>query len=192
MLEKMPHIIGSALRGFRHSLDETVYCSKDFLSVPETITLSSTAFENETTLPSLYTEDGMKISPPLRWRNIPPEAKSLALLIEDPDAPLPSSVTHALVFDMPPQEGELVTSALPSPGDIGMGTWRLGKNSFNKPQYLPPDPPPGHGPHKYVFQLYALDYMTGMDEDNTREDLVEAMKDHVIAKGCLIGIYERV
>ena len=190
MLEKLPHAVGEALRGVGPGLEKTIYHEADFAGAPEEITLGSPAFEDGAAIPARYTEDGEKISPPLTWRGVPAAARSVVVVIEDADSPTPAPIVHALVLDLPPGDGELAEAALKSPG--GEGTAHtMGKNTFFKEAYLPPDPPPGGGAHRYVFQVFALDQPTGLDAGAGRGALTSAMKNHVVAKGGFIATYER-
>ena len=190
MLEKIPHFIGHALKNVKPGMEKTVYFSPSFAGVPEVIVVSSAAFEQGAPMDAVYTEDGRKISPPLAWKGVPEEAAALILIAEDPDSPTPTPFVHALVLSLQPKDGAIGEAALPSPGMEGEG-FIMGLNMMHKTQYLPPDPPPGHGPHRYMFQLYALDVRPEIREGASRTDATEAMSGHVIGKGCLIGTYER-
>ena len=154
---------------------------KPFITIPSLtrrpgqITLGSAAFADGGTIPARYTEDGEKLSPPLKWSGVPEAARSVVLVIEDADSPTPSPIVHALVLDLPPGDGELAEAALKSPGGNGTGH-TLGKNTFFKSAYLPPDPPPGGGPHRYVFQVYALDQPTDLPEASGRGAVKAAMQ----------------
>jgi hypothetical protein len=190
MLEKLPHAIGRALKGVHPGLDKTLFYSAEFADMPNTITLESPVFENSGALHQRFTEDGAKLSPPLKWHGVPAAARSLVLVIEDADSPTPAPIVHALVLDIIPSGGELTEGALNHPESSAIG-YTLGNNTFFKAAYLPPDPPPGGGSHRYVFQIYALDTATGLSAGDGRGAVKAAMKGHVIAKGILIGTYER-
>ena len=190
MLEKLPHVIGHALKGKGPGLDQTVYYDETIESAPEEITVSSPAFSDGGVIPVRFTEDGEKVSPPLAWSGVPEAARSLVLVIEDADSPTPSPIVHALVFDLSPADGVLGEGALKGPAGEGE-THALGKNTFLKKAYLPPDPPPGGGAHRYVFQIYALDRTHGLEEGAGRGAVRDALKGHVLARGCMLGTYER-
>ena len=113
------------------------------------------------------------------------------LVIEDADSPTPAPIVHALVLDLPAGDGTLAEGVLPSPGAEKAGPYRLGHNTFFKSAYLPPDPPPGGGAHRYVFQVYALAKPTGLEEGAGRGAVKDALGAGVLAKGKLIGTYER-
>lgn len=190
MLQNVPAGVGRALQGVRNDADSLVSADPAFGAVPDVIQLTSPAFAQGGAIPATYTEDGARISPPLEWIGVPPEAESLVLLIEDQDSPTPRPLVHAILADMPPTDGVLAEGALPSPGhegeDLGMG-----RNSFLQRGYLPPDPPRGHGPHRYAFQMFALDTVPEFRSVPGRSALVEALHGHVIARGMLVGTYER-
>ncbi len=190
MLEKLPHVIGQVLKGKGPGLDKTIYFSESIDGAPESITVSSPAFADGGTIPTRFTEDGEKVSPPLAWSGVPNDARSLVLVVEDADSPTPSPIVHALVFDLPPTDGELAEGALKGPAGEGEAH-ALGKNTFLKKSYLPPDPPPGGGVHRYVFQFYALDHAHGLDEGAGRGAVKDALRGHVLARGCMLGTYER-
>ena len=192
MLENVPSAIGHALSSIRPGLNKIVY-ARDDLAAPETIQVTSDAFANDAAMPVRHTEDGARVSPPLRFAGMPAGARSLALVVEDADSPTPAPLVHALVWDIPAeentgfQEAALDTSAMPT---TRAGS-SLGTNSFFGTGWLPPDPPPGHGAHRYCFQLFALDVLPTLDDGAGKGAFVEALKGHVLAKGMLVGTYER-
>ena len=190
MLEHVPKPLGKALRGMRAGLDKLVSHGEAAATAPETITVTSPAFTDGAALPARFTEDGAKVSPPLVWRNLPPGAKGLVLIIEDPDAPTPEPLVHGIAWALPIDSDGVPEGAFAGPAGPGNGL-SLGKNSFLAAEYLPPDPPTGHGPHRYVFQLFALDRPLTLSEEPGRGSVVEALRGHVLAKGLLTGTYER-
>lgn len=171
-------------------MEKTLYFDVSMADVPELIQLQSSAFANEASIPVRFTADGEKLSPPLAWSYVPPEAVGLVLLMEDADSPTPQPLTHLIVLDLPPVAGALAEGEIKSPDHPG-AAHDLGKNSMLRTRYLPPDPPPGHGDHRYVFQIYAVDCALGGLENPSKDKLKEAMTGHVIARGGLVGIYVR-
>lgn len=143
--------------------------------------VTSPAFEPESRIPKKYTCDGENVSPPLKWSGVPAEAKSLALIVDDPDAPMGTWV-HWVLYDLPPD-----LDALPE-GARGMG--KEGVNDFRKTGYGGPCPPRG-SEHRYFFKVYALDTVTNLKSGATKRDLENAMRGHILAQGQLIGIYGR-
>jgi Raf kinase inhibitor-like YbhB/YbcL family protein len=190
MLEKIPASVGHALAGIRPGLDKTVYYDEQLRAVPETISVTSTAFEHGAPMPARFTEDGEKISPPLAWSGIPESANAVALLIEDADSPTPKPLVHAIAWDLPGHDLSLPEGALKSAGSPGRRV-ALGRNSILSAEYLPPDPPTGHGAHHYFIQVFALDAPPALEGKPGRGKMVEAIAGHVLAKGFLIGTYER-
>jgi Raf kinase inhibitor-like YbhB/YbcL family protein len=190
MLQHLPPGVGHALKDFRAGLETTTYHQADFAGAPEAITVSSSAFTDGGRLPVRYTADGDKLSPPLAWTGVPEGAAVVVLIVEDADAPMPSPVVHTLAWALPPERTSLHEGALRSSGSGGEPL-SLGLNSFFGAEYLPPDPLPGHGPHRYLFQLFALDAPPAVKGTPLRAQLVAAMKGHVMARGLLVGVYER-
>ena len=189
MLKNLPAALGHALKAIRPGLEKTVFRS---IEAPETILLSSPAFAADGAIPARFTEDGAKVSPPLAFASIPEGTRSLTLIVEDADSPTPAPLCHALVWAIPPRDGgfdeaALDADAMPTArGGVGMG-----KHSLLGTGWLPPDPPTGHGPHRYAFQLYALDYEPVLEDGAGRGAVVDSLKGHVLAKAMLVGLYER-
>jgi Raf kinase inhibitor-like YbhB/YbcL family protein len=146
-----------------------------------TIQLTSAAFEDAGTIPRKYSCDGENVSPPLSWSGIPDGAQSLALIVDDPDAPGRTYV-HWVLFNIPPGQDGLPERAQ----NIGVG----GKNNANKTIYSGPCPPPG-STHRYFFKLYALDAQLNLSLGATKADLLQAMEGHILAQGELMGKYKR-
>jgi Raf kinase inhibitor-like YbhB/YbcL family protein len=191
MLEKIPSGLGYALRGVRAGYDKIIAEDPAFVQVPDTINVLSPAFGDAGDIPDRFTGDGEQISPPLTWQNVPEAAASLVLIVEDTDAPTAEPLVHLLAWDLPPDLNSLDEGLFRSPNHDGMDE-NLGRNSFLQAAYTPPDPPPGHGPHLYAFQIFALDCKLAFDHTPGRSAVVEAMTGHVLAKGVVIGAYERV
>jgi Raf kinase inhibitor-like YbhB/YbcL family protein len=190
MLEKLPEALGHALRSQRAGLDKTAFHAVDLRGGMAAITVTSLAFADHAPIPERYTADGEGVSPPLQWRGVPAAAGSIALIVEDADAPTPQPLVHAIVVALPAGEGALGAGALPSADHLVEGL-RLGRNSYLQTSWLPPDPPPGHGVHRYVFQIFALEAGAAFAQTPGREALLEAIREHGLASGCLIGTYER-
>lgn len=190
MLEKVPSVIGRLLKRAKAGSEELAFNDPDFAELPCTITVESAAFADGGDIPAEYTDDGGKLSPPLRWSQVPPEAEAVVLIVEDADSPTPSPLCHAILWDLPGEDGVLDRGDVDSPCSVGEGH-SMGKNSFKKTEYLPPDPPKGHGPHRYAFQVFALDASLDFDKAPDRRQVLDAMRGHVLAKGCLVGVYQR-
>lgn len=190
MLEKVPSVIGRLLKRARPGTEEIALNDPAFADVPCTITVESSAFRDGGDLPVSCTDDGEKLSPAIAWRGVPAEAEAVVVIVEDADSPTPTPLVHAIIIDLPGEDGQLNAGDLEGPTSTGEGH-ELGKNSFKKTEYLPPDPPKGHGPHRYCFEVFALDRRLDFDKPPSRKQVIEAMEGHVLATGCLVGVYER-
>ena len=189
MLEKIPSVVGQALRSIRPGLTKLTYAAVD---APETIALRSEAFADGASLPPRCTADGSGASPAIFFSQIPPSATSLVLIVEDADSPTPAPLCHALAWNISASTSGLNEAALGPPTSMADGNGvRLGKNSFLSDGWLPPDPPTGHGPHRYCFQVFALDVAPDLEPGAGRGAVVAALRGHVLAKGLLVGTYER-
>jgi Raf kinase inhibitor-like YbhB/YbcL family protein len=193
MLEKIPAAVGRATQGVRAGAQELAVTDTELSGVNASIEVSSEAFGYNEPIPAQYTADGEGLSPPIEWRCVPMNAEAVVVLVEDADSPTPRSLVHAIVWDLPGSDASLPEGALPSAKSSGKDPARehLGRNSALSPSWLPPDPPPGHGAHRYVFQVFALDIVPRFESRPGRSQLLEKIKGHVIAKGLLIGTYER-
>jgi len=148
--------------------------------------LQSPAFENGGEIPAKYGCRGSDLSIPLKFGNVPEGAKSLALIMEDPDAPMGLFV-HWVIYNMPADLGGLPEGIPPEPMlDLGI---RQGVNDFRKIGYGGPCPP--DRPHRYFLKLYALDVPLPLDPGLSRTELLEAMRGHLIDEAELMGIYAR-
>ncbi|MBI2790701.1 MAG: YbhB/YbcL family Raf kinase inhibitor-like protein [Gammaproteobacteria bacterium] len=152
--------------------------------------ISSNAFEDGGEIPSLYTCEGKNISPKLIWKGIPSAAKSLVLIVEDPDAPDPKAPKmvwlHWVLYNIDPN-----TTGLPENvaiRDLPRGTQR-GLTSWKNENYGGPCPPIGR--HRYFHRLYALDIVINNLEKPTADQLREAMEGHIIEEAVLMGTYEK-
>jgi Raf kinase inhibitor-like YbhB/YbcL family protein len=161
-------------------------CASSTQQTPEgenlmTIQLTSTAFSEGSTIPQKFTCAAENISPALSWTGIPTNTQSLALIVDDPDAPSGTWV-HWVLYNLPPDQGSLPE------GVQGVGT--PGTNDFRKLGYGGPCPPPGK-PHRYYFKLYALDMVLNLQSGVTKADVEKAMNGHVLAQGQLMGKFSR-
>ncbi|MGN6375058.1 MAG: YbhB/YbcL family Raf kinase inhibitor-like protein [Sphingomonas sp.] len=192
MLEHVPRWLGATLKGMRAGADKLAIVQPGLGGRFDAIDLMSPAFAHEGRLPPRFTADGDGVSPPLVWGNVPEGTARLALLVEDPDAPAPAPLVHAVVWGLPADERRLAEGAIVADGSGGADGRDVGRNSLFGEGWLPPDPPTGHGDHHYAFQLFALD-ADAVDPGTTprRSALIKAMSGHVLAAGLLIGTYSR-
>ena len=185
MLERVPDWLGKALRNARpgHGKLAIARLGAENLLHRDGFAIRSAAFENGEELDPCFTADEEdSVAPPLDWSPPPSGTVELALVVEDPDAPTPEPFCHWRAWGLVPQRGQLLEGELPP---------RVGKNSFGNSEWLPPDPPTGHGPHDFVFQLFALDISLDLMPGADRGDLIEAMEGHVLAAAVLTGTYAR-
>lgn len=152
--------------------------------------LSSTAFANGGEIPVLYTCEGKDLSPPLAWSGVPDGARSLALIVDDPDAPDPAKPrmtwVHWVLYDLPASASGLPEAVAPSA--LPAGT-REGKNDWKRTGWGGPCPPVGR--HRYFFKLYALDTVLPDLGQPAKKELEEAMEGHVLARAELLGTYQK-
>jgi Raf kinase inhibitor-like YbhB/YbcL family protein len=154
------------------------------------LTLKSSAFDHGGEIPSEYTCEGEDVSPPLVWTGVPETARSLVLIIDDPDAPDPKAPkmtwVHWVVFNIPPDVSGLPKGIEPAKFPPGMAE---GLNDWQRTGYGGPCPPIGR--HRYFHKLYALDTVLEGMNSPTKAKVEAAMKGHVIAETALIGTYQK-
>lgn len=155
-------------------IPQPVLLSKDI----KALEITSDAFENQTSVPVKYTCDGENINPPLSIKNIPNEAKSLVVIIDDPDAPIRAWV-HWIMWNIP------VSRKIKENSAPGIEGW----NDFRNQNYG--GPCPISGTHKYFFKVYALNELLDLNPAATKTELEKAMNPYIIAFGELVGLYKR-
>lgn len=148
----------------------------------DSLTLTSSVFLHNTNIPAAYTCEGEDKNPPLDISGVPQTAKSLALIVDDPDAPV-GTWDHWILWNIAPDTKRIDQGQLPAGAVQGM-------NDFKKTNYGGPCPPPGK-PHRYFFKLYALDESLDLTSSSTKQDLEKAMEGHILTRAELIGLYQR-
>ena len=190
MLEHLPSWLGGLMRNMRAGHSKLAIVDPALDLGPATIDLSSPAFANGARLPERFTADGEGVSPPLVWGKVPEGTQSLALIVEDPDAPALRPMVHCLVWGLAADAGRIAEGAIVPDGNGGpLGD--VGESSAFRQGWLPPDPPNGHGPHDYVFQLFALGETDDVGANPGRGEMVRAMEGKVLAAGLFVGTYSR-
>jgi len=183
--------VGQMLRNVRPGLGALATSRLDLPRGKMSIT--SPAFADGGTIPDRYTQDGEALFPPLEWQGVPEGAKSLALIIEDADAPFPRPLVHAVLHSIPPglsgiQEGGLAMKQVRM-SPLG---FRVGRNSMARAGWMAPSPIPGHGPHRYAFQLFAVDVVPSFASPPGRGLLLRTLKGNLLAATRVIGVYQRL
>jgi Raf kinase inhibitor-like YbhB/YbcL family protein len=152
----------------------------------KTMEIKSSSFNHEAMIPAKYTCDGRNISPPLSWSGAPEKTQSFALICDDPDAPVGLWI-HWVIFDIPATVNSLPEKTSRQEEITGLG--KNGKNTSGHYGYDGPCPP--GGTHRYYFKLYALDTMLDKKAGLTKDDLLAAMKGHILGEAQLMGKYKR-
>ena len=142
--------------------------------------ISSSAFENEGIIPSEFTCDGQDLSPPLSITNVPKNAKTLSIIMDDPDAPM-GTFTHWVVWNIPPNKTQFTRGEKLD--------FAQGRTSFGTSEYGGPCPP--SGTHRYFFKIYALDTKLDLKQGSVVKELQSAMSGHIVAEAVLMGKYSR-
>lgn len=192
MLEHVPAWLGKALSGARAGPDRAAIARPELGGRFAALDVSSPAFADGARLPVRFTADGDGVSPPLMWGAPPEGTAMLALIVEDADSPSTQPLVHAIVWGLAADAGSLAEGAIAADGAGATDRGDVGRNSFLREGWLPPDPPTGHGEHRYMFQLFALgDGATDPGATPGRGAVVAAMAGHVLAAGLLTGVYSR-
>ncbi len=147
------------------------------------LNVQSRAFEPNQRIPQKYTKEGRDVSPPLEWSGAPEGTKEFALICDDPDAPRKEPWVHWVAYKIPSEKTSIAEGKAEKAAE--------GKNDFGDVGYGGPMPPPGHGTHHYHFKIYALDTPMDLKPGATKKQLLDAMRNHVLAEGELVGTYER-
>jgi Raf kinase inhibitor-like YbhB/YbcL family protein len=174
-----------------YTLEETAAHAETRKGVIEmSLEITSQAFSHEEEIPSKYTCDGKDMSPALEWSGFPEGTKSLALIVDDPDAPDPAAPkmtwVHWVLYNIPPSATGLPEAVKSQ--DLPKGT-REGLNDWKRTGYGGPCPPIGR--HRYYHKLYALDTVLPDLGKPTKKDLEKAMEGHILAEATLVGTYKR-
>ena len=141
--------------------------------------LTSPNFKHNKKIPIQFTGDGENINPELEIKNIPENTKSLVLIVDDPDAPA-GTWDHWLVFNINPKIKRILKNSVPENGIQGQNSW--GRNKYSGAS-------PPSGTHRYFFKIFALDTRIGLDEGASKNEVETAMKNHILSKAELIGLY---
>ena len=183
--------VGKALKRARAGEDKLASRRLDLSGVAR-IDVTSHAFVHGGAIPREYAMQGRNVSPPLSIRGVPPQAEEVVVLCEDPDAPLFKPFVHWILKGVSPSVSEIPEGIEAGPMLHTIPGAKQGKNTMRRVAYDGPAPPPGHGPHRYHFQVFALDRpLPSPTMPPTRDELLEQMRGHVIAYGDLVGTYQK-
>jgi Raf kinase inhibitor-like YbhB/YbcL family protein len=184
--------IGRITSSLRAGEETLILNQPAFAGARAEVVVTSPAFEDGGTIPARYTVSGEEISPPLKWSNLPDGTREIVLIMEDYDVPLPKPVVHLIAYGLSPASPGLVEGALPNPNTRGADPIpRLGKNTLGFQRYEGPAALPGHGPHHYVFEVFALGRTLDFKNPPNKHEMVAAMEAIVLGTGRLTGIFER-
>ncbi len=189
-------ILAGAAYAFNHNFTSTgntdvSITSSSSLPMADAMTIMSSAFAQNASIPSKYTCEGDQVNPPLSVAGVPANAKTLALIMDDPDIPQQVKdqmhidvFDHWVLFNIPATTTEVA---------MGMTVGMAGNNGAGKPMYTGPCPPSQYEPsqHRYFFKLYALDAELPLKEGASKADVEKAMEGHVLAEAQLVGLYKK-
>jgi hypothetical protein len=181
--------IGRILRGVRAGERHSALNHAAFFEVPAVISLKSEWFLNGKQMPLRCAGIGVgeNISPPLNWRGVPAGTVELGIIMEDPDAPLPRPFVHMIAYRISPGESNVAEGGLAREA-IGVA---FGRSTFGAQGYMGPRPVPGHGPHRYIFQILALSRRTAFSSAPKLKAFLDGISGTVVGRGMLVATYER-
>ncbi len=162
-------------------------CCEKKIELKKNLVVESPAFKNMGYIPKKYTCDGEDISPPLILKNLSKDAKSIVIIVEDPDAPL-GTFTHWIIWNIRPMKN--IPENIPKKEVVLDGAYQ-GLNDFRKIGYNGPCPPKGDKPHRYFFKVYVLNRVLDLKPPVNKEKLLKEVKKYTIQYGELVGIYKR-
>lgn len=161
--------------------------------VPATIKVTSPVFKESEAIPRLFTAEGDGRFPGIEWIDLPDGTRSIVLLVEDADIPFAVPVTHLIVHSIDPAATGIETGAVKAfmagPSSAG---WSCGRNFLGAVGWTPPAPPPGHGMHRYAFQVFALDNEPVFRHPPRRGRLMRTIRRHILAQGSVVATYVNV
>jgi Raf kinase inhibitor-like YbhB/YbcL family protein len=185
-------LFGRLMRGVHAGEEKLIWNHPTVGSAPVTIVLFSSSFQDGAPMPIRFAAKaigGENQSPPIEWSNLPSGTAEIVLVMEDPDAPLPVTSMHLVATGISQQISGLPAGSLNR--DTQSSQVRLGKGLMGRRGYAGPMPPPSHGPHRYVFQIFALDRGLRKEIVFDRKTLLREIEGRVLARGRLIGTFER-
>jgi Raf kinase inhibitor-like YbhB/YbcL family protein len=183
-------MIGSAMSSVRAG-EQKIVSYQPNRSGRENLIVTSSSFTDGSAIPKQFTPMGANRAPELSWSAVPSGTRELVLIVEDPDAPMPSPFAHWIVHRIPPTVQSL-PAGLPNERLLSqLGGAVQGQNDAKIRGWYGPKPPLGHGLHRYHFQLFAVDTQLSLGPDATLDEISRALSGHVLADGEIVGTYER-
>lgn len=181
--------LGRLLRGIRAGERHSILKYLALTHVPNVISVKSEWFRSGEAMPlrSAGVGVGENVSPPLTWSGVPAGTQEIAIILEDPDAPLPRPFVHMIAYHIAPNNRMLAEGALNREARDVL----FGKSTTGAKGYMGPRPVPGHGPHRYCFYVLALDLPVGALRAPNLRTFLKSISGRTIGYGCLVGIYER-
>ena len=189
---KSGHLIGKLLRRVRAGERFLAWNDSAVLGAPESIVVTSVDFADRGTMPRRFAGPGVgeNVSPALAWKGIPSAAVEIVLVMEDASVPFRRPFVHMIARGIDPRPGALPQGAL-SPAEAERRGIVLGRGTMGGQGYSGPRALPGHGPHEYHFQLFALSRRIESRRPLGRDELLAAVKSAVIARGRIVGLFEQ-
>lgn len=184
--------VGQVLRPLRPGVDALTGHSLG-RRVPATIKVTSPVFKESEAIPRLFTAEGDGRFPGIEWTGLPEGTRSVVVLVEDADIPFAVPVTHLIVHSIDPAVTGIETGAVKAfmAGPAPEG-WACGRNFLGATGWTPPAPPPGHGTHRYAFQVFALDDQPMFRHPPRRGRLMRTIRPHILAQGSLVGTFVNI
>lgn len=191
---RLMEMLGHALRPVRSDAAKMLSAQPE-AETPLRLEVASQSFKDGEAIPVECTMDGASKFCAIRWSNVPDGTRSILVVCEDPDIPKAMPFIHVMAYNIPPGNSMLPSDAFNEDGTLSesyakLGV-KLGGNSVGQPKWMGPSPPPGHGPHHYYFQVFALDKTLNFDGLAKMPELKEVISGHVLAYGEVVGTYER-
>ncbi len=189
MLQFLPNFIGRSFKHKRAGKINSLFFESSLKNIETSISISSDDFSNDGFLKKINSADESGLFPKINWNNYPLKTKSFLIVVEDLDSPTLTPLLHLIAYGIPATKNYISHDDVISVSKTK--EFKLGRNSMMTKGWMPPDPPPGHGTHRYLFEVFAADAIPNENFKPTRHGFNEFLKNHGIAKGMITGLYER-
>ncbi len=189
MLQFLPNFFGRTFKHKRAGKTHSLFFDSSLQHIESSIIITSDDFSNNEHLKSINSADESGLFPKINWSNYPSTTKSFLVVVEDLDSPTLSPLLHLVAYGIP------ATKSFITHFDIIAAhktrEFQLGRNSMMKKGWMPPDPPPGHGAHRYLFEVFGVDAIPNKNFKPKKHEIKEFLKNHGLSKGMITGLYER-